>query len=116
MMLEERLNACSGPSDLVIASGPISDLVAKIERVVVSCHKLELSADALMDKSRLLQIADQVVKAVSAYLPPDKLSQASSDILSAFTQLGAASVDPRHAAPLPSGVLDISDDDDLDQE
>lgn len=110
MMLEERLNSCTGSSDLVIASGPISDLIGKIEKVVVSCHKLELAADQMLDKARLFQIADQVVKAVGKYIPPDVLSSASVEILAAFSEQPAP-VAPA-VKPLPSGTLDISDDDD----
>lgn len=112
MMLEERLNACQSASELVVASGPISELIQKIERVVVSCHKLELAADQLLDKARLAQIADQVVKAVSSHMTPDKLAAASADILAAFTEGGQTEQKKPTAAPLPAHVLDISDDDD----
>jgi hypothetical protein len=61
MMMEERLNRCDTPMDLILYSGPISDLVMKIEKIVASCHKLEGSMGQLLDKSALLQFASEVI-------------------------------------------------------
>ena len=61
VILEERLNRCTDGMDLIMQSGPISDLVGKIERVVVSCHKLDGSMGQLLDKSAILQFAGEII-------------------------------------------------------
>jgi len=64
MVMEERLNRCKDETDLVLQSGPISDLVMKIDKIVGSCHKLEGSMGQLLDKQALLQFASEVVEIV----------------------------------------------------
>ena len=61
VIMQERLNTLENENDLILQSGAISDLVGKIERIVVSCHKLEGSMGQLVDKSALLQFAGEVV-------------------------------------------------------
>ena len=64
MMLEERLNRCKDETDLVLQSGPISDLVMKIDKIVGSCHKLEGSMGQLLDKQAILQFASEVIEVI----------------------------------------------------
>ncbi len=45
MIMEEVINRCTDDTDLIIYSPKITDLALKIEKVVVSCHKLETSLD-----------------------------------------------------------------------
>lgn len=61
MIMEERLNQCRDNMDLIYQSGPISDLVLKIDKVVTSCHKLELSAGSLLDKTAIMQFGAELV-------------------------------------------------------
>lgn len=61
MSLEIRLEQCTSEMDLILQSGPISDMVMKIERVVTSCHKLEGSMGTLLDKQAILQFANNVI-------------------------------------------------------
>lgn len=65
MMLESKLNACQNDTDLLLSCAAISDLVIKIDKVVVSCHKLEKNLGQHMDKASLLQFAGEVVALVS---------------------------------------------------
>jgi hypothetical protein len=68
MMMEERLNMCRDNMDLILHSGPIADMVMKIERLVVSCHKLEGSLGQLLDKTAVLQFASQVIDVIASEL------------------------------------------------
>jgi len=68
MVLETRLERCQTDNDLIIQSGPISEMVMKIEKVVASCHKLEGSMGQLLDKQALLQYANQVITIISEEL------------------------------------------------
>ena len=66
--MEERLNKCSDATDLILQSGPISDLVMKIEKVVASCHKLEGQMGTLLDKQAILQFAQAVISIIASEL------------------------------------------------
>ena len=61
MVLEEQLNGCQNETDLILHSARISDLIIKIDKLVVSCHKLEKNLGQHLDKSALLQFASEVV-------------------------------------------------------
>jgi hypothetical protein len=61
VLMEERLNHCQTNLDLILHSGPISDLVVKIEKLVRSCHEIDKDFGSLLDKQQVLNIADQMV-------------------------------------------------------
>ena len=61
MTLEEKLNMCQSPMELILQSGAISDLVVKIEKLVSSCHKLEEAVNSTLDKTVVMNIADTIV-------------------------------------------------------
>lgn len=65
ILMEERLERCKDAHDLILQSGPISDLVMKIERTVTACHKLEGSMGQLLDKQAILQFANEVITVVT---------------------------------------------------
>ena len=68
MMLEEQLNRCNDPLDLVLQSAAISDLVLKIEKLVTSCHRLENAMGQLLDKAALLQFASEIITILQAHI------------------------------------------------
>lgn len=80
VILEERLNKCEDAHDLILQSGPISDMVMKIDRVVNSCHKLEGAMGLLLDKSAILQFAQQVIQILSNHVDEDLLAVIASEI------------------------------------
>ena len=61
ILMEERLNLCKDTHDLLLSSGPLSDLDTKIEKLVVSCHKLESSMGQHLDKSSILIFASKII-------------------------------------------------------
>ncbi len=65
ILVEERFNRIDGHSDLLLHSGPLSDLIMKIEKVVVSCHKLEGSMGKLVDRAAILRFASEIVQLVT---------------------------------------------------
>lgn len=65
MLMEEKLRLCTDDTQLIMASASIGDLVMKIDKVVVSCHKLERNLGQHLDKSALLQFAGEVVSLIS---------------------------------------------------
>ncbi len=89
MTLEERLNHCSTELDLILQSGPISDLVMKIDKLVNSCHKLEGSLGQLLDKQAILQFAGEVIDVITRNLDdPIKIDLISSGILEIVGRVG----------------------------
>lgn len=81
MIMEERLNQCKDTMDLIYQSGPISDLVLKIEKVVTSCHKLELSAGSLLDKQAIMQFGSEIISLLSSEIKDEvTLSRISEKI------------------------------------
>ena len=81
MLLEERLLACHDSNDLILASAPISELLMKVEKLVVSCHKLERSMGELLDKTSMLQFASSVVEIISQHVDPERVNTISDDII-----------------------------------
>jgi len=65
VLLEERLNHCQTNLDLILHSGPISDLVVKIEKLVKSCHEIDKDFENLLDKTQVIQIAEQIISVIS---------------------------------------------------
>ena len=66
MMLEETLNRCNDEHDLMLRSTSISNLVANIERLVLSAHKLEINLGQLLDRNRALQLADELIQIITS--------------------------------------------------
>jgi len=61
MTLEETVNQCEGPSDLITMSGQIAALVGNIEKLVKSCHSIEEKTGHLLSKDALSNFAGKVI-------------------------------------------------------
>ena len=61
LTLENIINLCTNNYDLMLNSSQIATLVDKIDKLVNSCHKLEISNDQLLDRSKALQLADNIL-------------------------------------------------------
>lgn len=70
MILEERITRCDSAHDLILQSGPISDLVMKVERVVTSCQKLENQLGDMLDAQKVKNLATILMQTLS-----DKLNE-----------------------------------------
>ena len=89
IIIEERINTCNDTTDLLLQSGPISDLVMKVERVISSCHKLEGSMGQLLDKQAILQFAAQVIDIVADVVTDDlQVAEVANRITRAIGTLG----------------------------
>jgi hypothetical protein len=88
MILEEMLNQCETSLDLLLYSQKMSDLVMKIERLVVSCDKLENRMGLLLDKSSVLQLAATYVQIINNYVPdPEIIESISAEMAQVTLQL-----------------------------
>ncbi len=85
VVLETRLNGLESDTDLMLYSGPISDIILKIEKLVTSCHKLEGSMGMHLDKSAIIQFAGSVVQIISDEITdPDIVKRISDRLLEAM--------------------------------
>ena len=81
MLVENKLNQCKDDYDLMLQSAGISDLIAKINLLVTSCHRLEQSSGELMDKQTLAQFASDVVQRLSGIVTDDQMQQITEELL-----------------------------------
>ena len=68
-----------------MVSGPLSDLLMKVEKVVTSCNRLDMRLGNLLDKGRVLHFAQTIVQIISDEVEDDEiLEKISTRILGAF--------------------------------
>lgn len=88
MTLEEHMNRFQTSNDLLMHTHIISDLVMKISSVVERCHKLESATGYLLDKTALLNFAQQIIGIISEECTEDQARNIANKILQ---QLGDTS-------------------------
>lgn len=83
MMLEQIVTQCKTPLELVSNSGKIADITTRIEKLVSTCHRLELQNNQLLDRGAVLNISMSIVEIIGKYVTDDKsLDQIGSEIVS----------------------------------
>lgn len=60
-MIERRLNLVENNADFLQACGTVNTYLLTLERLVTSCHKLEVNLGTLLSKGAILVIAQEVV-------------------------------------------------------
>lgn len=81
IVLEETMNRCETPTDLLMYSNKIADLVMKIEKLVSSCHRLEAATGSLLDKSSALQLASIIIDIINRHITDEVILQLISEEL-----------------------------------
>ena len=85
IILEDRLLKAFNNHELILHSGPIAELAVKIEKLVVSCHKLEASMGMHLDKAAILTFASTIITIISGYLKDDnRLPLIADDIIASI--------------------------------
>lgn len=79
IVLETTLNRCDSETDLMLKSHTISDLVSRIERLVISCHKLEDQMGNLLDKTQILQFSQELIRLITQIENDETKIKAISD-------------------------------------
>lgn len=69
MLLEEIVNQCHSTTDLILFQPKISDLVMRVEKLVVSCQRLETANHMLLDKTAVIHLANIVVQIIGTHIP-----------------------------------------------
>lgn len=93
MLLEETINKCQSDTELLLYSTKISDLVVKIEKLVASCHKLELATGQLINKANMMFMGDVIIQIIGEVCPPDKIADVSDRIMKTITELNINEVE-----------------------
>lgn len=87
MILEEKINACADVHDLILISGPLSDLVMKVDKITTSCERLESKLGNLLDRTKVMQFAQSIVQIISKHIEDDViLEQVADEILTVLEQ------------------------------
>ena len=85
MGLESVMNRCKDSSDLLMMSGKISDMISKIEKLVTSCHRMETHLGMMLDKSKIIVLAAQIVEIISREIDDeDSINAISKGIVNAI--------------------------------
>lgn len=83
MILEETLNSCHEPSDLLRESQRLIFLVQNIERLVLSCQKLEKSLGEHLSREDLISFTQNILGIISTEIDPERLDDVAQKILEA---------------------------------
>jgi len=88
LLIEEKINRCTNTNELLLVSGPLGDLIMKVERVVESCNRLESRLGNFLDRAKILTFAQTIVQIVSQYIQDEEqLDSLSNEILEALNHL-----------------------------
>ena len=88
MLIEERINKCKDTTDLLLVSGPLSDLIIKVDKVVCSMNKLESNLGQHLDKTKVIQYAQMMIEIIDKYISnPEILDAIGEDFFKAMTTL-----------------------------
>ncbi len=80
-VLSRILDQCDPASnDLMLMHGPITETILRIEKLVVSCHKLEISMKHLLDPTSLDAFMSQVIVILTKHLNPAQLVKVAGEV------------------------------------
>jgi len=64
MLIEKRWNAVKDEGDLLMACGPLNQLIQTMEKLVNSCHRIETNLGQLLARHAILTLAREMVEIV----------------------------------------------------
>jgi hypothetical protein len=65
MMVEEKVNRCEDSTELMLVSGPVTEMIMKVQKLVESCSRLEMKSGSLLDKQRVHNLATTLMNIVA---------------------------------------------------
>jgi hypothetical protein len=68
IVMEEIVNNCTGPVDILAHAPKISDLAVKIGKLISACHSIEKSLGQYLDKNTLIQVAQEIVTIIATHI------------------------------------------------
>ncbi len=79
LLLENTMNRYKTPDELYAGTGKVSDLITRLEKLVATCHKLELANETLLDRHTVLKIASAMIEIIAEYISDEKVLDAIGD-------------------------------------
>ena len=79
LLIEEKVNRCNDETDLLLISGPLSDLLMKSEKLISSCNRLESKLGNLLDRTKVVTMAQTFVQIISKYITDVAILETISD-------------------------------------
>jgi hypothetical protein len=73
MVMEEILNKCEDSTDILLFNHRISDLAVKIEKLVISCDKLEKGMNMVISKRAVLELATNYIQIINNHITDDEI-------------------------------------------
>jgi hypothetical protein len=67
-MIETRLNMTDGEADFISSMGIVHQYLATVEKLVTSCHRMDTNLGNLLNKSSILNLAQELVTVISEEL------------------------------------------------
>lgn len=67
-LVEKRLNMIQNDAEFLAAMPAVQSAMGTIEKLVVSCHNMEVKLDNLLGKSALMNVANQIIEIISKEL------------------------------------------------
>jgi chromosome segregation ATPase len=86
IILEQRLNECHDLQDLLMKSSEILSTVQDIEKLVVSCHRLEKTQGILLNDAESAQFANELIALIGKYVPADQLDKVANEFEAAYRE------------------------------
>lgn len=94
VLLEQKLNDCRNPNELIIASASIGDLIIKIEKLVASCHKMDLSLSKYLDQRQVLNLMDKVLNVIQGIIDcPETLRRIADGLAEIIDENDTSDID-----------------------
>lgn len=88
LLIEAKINHCKDTTDLLLISGPLSDLLMKSEKLVTSMEKLENRMGQHLDKTKVVQIAQTLIEIIGRYVEnPEILDAIGEDFYKAIESI-----------------------------
>lgn len=84
IMVEERINACKNSGELILHSQSISELLMKINLLVVNSAKLDLQLNQTLNKTQVESFSNQVIAIISEHIPAETLEIISDKLAKAL--------------------------------
>ena len=83
-LIQEQLLSCDDEVDLILKSGPISDLITKVNTLVVNCNNIDKTLGNLIDREKVVAFAQTILTIIIPYIPEDQAEELNTKIQKAL--------------------------------
>jgi hypothetical protein len=88
VIIEEKWNQAGDAHELMLMSGPLGDLIMKVEKLVSSANRLESKLGGLLDRAKVVQFANSIVQVIGKYVTDEnQLDAISEEILKSLQEV-----------------------------